>query len=282
MENTSEKILVDTLFGTEEKIVDKNFYSDYVEELPQYLFEDVDENQIGLPLISVPIAKTKIITQNNLNILIPFLNELSLYENRWNLKKTTETREVWATKANQELAPILNSLKEICLKEKILTPRSIYAYFQAKRSEKGIKIYKKETEEILEIPLPIFSDGSSIADKFSNKEFKPIALIASCMGKNATDIAKQWLLSGHNDQFQYLDGFIREMTFAMIEYTTYLINKQECCLGQAVSLGMAKTGNPRIQSTIIDLLDANRIDISFSRHYLMGPEYSALAFVLPK
>lgn len=282
MENTSEKILVDTLFGTEEKVINKKTLSEYPDDVPQYLFDTTDENQIGLPLISVPIAKTKIIVQNNLNVLIPFLNELNLFENRWNFKKTTESREVWATKANQELAPILNSLKEICLNEKILTPKSIYAYFQAKRSEKGIKLYKKETEEVLEIPLPILSDGSSIADRFSSKEFKPTAVIATCMGKNATDIAKQWLLSGHNDQFQYLDGFIREITFAMIEYTTYLINKQECCLGQAVSLGMAKTGNPRIQSTIIELLDANRIDISFSRHYLMGPEYSALAFVLPK
>lgn len=68
----------------------------------------------------------------------------------------------------------------------------------------------------------------------------------------------------------------------MTQYTAAVIAGEECCLGDVYGLGAAKQGAAKVQSALIKMLDASLIDIAFSRNYLMMPEYSSLALVLPR
>lgn len=279
--DSEEKLLVDTLFGIQEEIPPAKAV--YDEELPHFLFNQDDDSQALLPLINVPYYRPRILSQPRLSALIPYLNELSLFEKQWGYGLLSDTRESWCRRMKEEAAPLLNSVRDVCEREKILQPRSIFAYLYAKADGDKVHVYRSDGTTVLTtIPFERLDNGVSPADKFSSSDLTGVAVMAVNMGRNATDIAKKWLLTGQDADYKYLDGFIREMIFAMAEYTAAAIVKEGCCVGSLYSLGTAKEGSAKIQSALIRELDAQQIDISFSRNYLMAPEYSALALVLPK
>ncbi|MCQ2913653.1 MAG: hypothetical protein MJ247_00460 [Alphaproteobacteria bacterium] len=281
-QKNAEKIVIDTLFGEIEEYVSKQVDED--ENESENLFDTpVNDQSYDLPLVKVLHYKPKILIQKNLTSLVPYLNELSLYETQWGYGKKDEDREIWTIKVMEELSPILNSVKEVCEKEKIIVPKSIYAYMTAVAKGDVLQVYSSNKKELsFELPFQRRADGYSVIDKFVQGEETSVAFMAINMGRSATDIAKTWLMTGHDEQYQYLDGFIKEMIVAMAQFTTDKINKQQCCVGEMLFLGMAKDGNVKVQSALIKELDAAQIDVSFSRNYLMNPEYSALAMVLPK
>ena len=83
MARNDEKQLVDTLFGKQEESVPAAF--DYAEELPHVLFGG--DNQETLPLIRVPLYAPTIVEPPSLRALMPYVDELSLFEKRWGCGK---------------------------------------------------------------------------------------------------------------------------------------------------------------------------------------------------
>lgn len=81
--------LVDTLFGVEEEPGRTARHQALAEEeLPHYLFDgQADGRQAVLPLIHVPHYRSKVISQKNIADLIPYLDELALFERQWGFVK---------------------------------------------------------------------------------------------------------------------------------------------------------------------------------------------------
>ena len=137
----------------------------------------------------------------------------------------------------------------------------------------------------MEVEIPRLKNGVCLTDRLAEAGsgvFDTVAAVAVNMGRNTAEIAKSWLAAGKNVDYAYLQGFALEMLNAMTQYTASVIAAQGCCMGDVLSLGHAKQGNAKVQSALIKMLDASLIDIAFSRNYLMMPEYSALALVLPR
>lgn len=280
--------LVDTLFGVEEEPGRTARHQALAEEeLPHYLFDgQADGRQAVLPLIHVPHYRSKVISQKNIADLIPYLDELALFERQWGFVKKGGSRENWCHWVDGEAVPVLEKLIRLSRKHQLLQPRALYAYFFCAAENETLYLYKDNQKDVfLTIDLPRLKNGVCAADKIARRDsgvFDTIAAVAVNMGRNATEMARRWLSAGKEVDYRYLHGFALEMLNAMTQYTATVIAGEECCLGDVYGLGSAKQGAAKVQSALIKMLDASLIDIAFSRNYLMMPEYSSLALVFPR
>ncbi len=280
---TEEKKIVDTLFG--EQIETTSNEDAYQEELPDILFSQPSgEQQRTLELVNVPYYAPRIVIPQQLRDLIPYVDELSLYETRWGYDRDKdESYDNWCVRVMPEASEVLNSIKGLCEREKIVSPQAVFSYVQAKANGSQIDFYDEEGKSVLcSATFQRREDGFCLTDALESDEFSPVAVIAVNMGKVASDTAKQWLLMGRDNDFRFLDGFVRETVKALAEYVAALVNREGRCVGDSVFLGMARDCDSRIQQPLLDVLEASRIGITFNRNFLMGPEYSALALVLPR
>lgn len=279
------QILVDTLFGPEPTRRERHAAA-VDEEMPHYLFCGQEENQPVLPLVDVPHYRPKVLKQSRISALIPYLDELSLFERQWEYVKTKGTRENWCRWVEAEAVPVLGRLVEICQENELLQPKSVYAYLHCDSEGDTVRIYAEHgAEPVLSIEMPRLANGFCAADKISRADSgirDTIAGVAVNMGRNASDMAKKWLSAGKEVDYKYLHGFALEMLRAMTEYTAAAVAGEGCCLGDIYPLGTAKEGSAKVQSVLVKMLDAPLIDVAFSRNYLMMPEYSSLALILPK
>lgn len=276
MARNDEKQLVDTLFGKREEAVPAAF--DYAEELPHVLFGG--DNQETLPLIRVPLYAPVVVEPPSLRALMPYVDELSLFEKRWGCaKKDGETRDEWCERMNKELVPVLNTVRSVCENENILRPRAVYVYVNAKADGDTVDFYQKDGQTVFaSLTFERRADGRSVADAFPARKAVPVALMAVGVGKNADSVAKKWLLLGQDTEYGCLDGFVREVAAAMTLYAAEQINKAGGCVGNAVPLNAA---DGKTLSAFVRETQADRIEVGFSRTYGVVPQYSALALVLP-
>ena len=286
-ENILEGRLVETLFGPVEEKDAPDYQEIIREEMPHYLFDSrYDRQQVDLPLIDVARYRPKIITQENISYLIPYLDELTLFEKQWGFVKKEGGRDGWCYWVKAEAVPILEKLTELCRQNQLLQPRAVYSYFFCAAHENTLYLYKEDQKEVfLEIECPRLKNGVCLTDKLAvqgSGVFDTIAAVAVNMGRNAAEMAKSWLAAGKNVDYGYLHGFALEMLNAMTQYSASVIAAEGCCMGDVFSLGSAKQGTAKVQSALIKMLDASLIDIAFSRNYLMMPEYSSLALVFPR
>lgn len=277
--------LVDTLFGPEPTRRERHAAA-VDEEMPHYLFRGHDRDQPVLPLVDLPHYRAKVLKQPRISALIPYLDELALFEKQWGYVKTQGTRENWCRWVEAEAVPVLDRLADICQECELLQPKSVYAYLHCDSQGDTVRIYGEHgADPVLCIDMPRLANGFCLADKISRAGSgvrDTLAGIAVNMGRNASDMAKKWLSAGKEVDYKYLHGFALEMLRAMTEYTAAVITKEGCCAGDVYPLGTAKEGSAKVQSVLVKMLDAPLIDVAFSRNYLMMPEYSALALVLPK
>lgn len=285
-EDMSAGQVVDTLFGPSEIPSGEERRRRAVEEaMPSYFFYEPDEQE-PLPLGEAERYIPVVTDEPELTSLLPYLDELALFEGRWGFVRENVSRDEWCRLAEIEVVPVLNGLMDMCVGEMILQPRAVYVYCACAAEGETLYIYKDDEETVAaEIPFPRFPNGSCAADRFyrtSAPRRDTVGVIAATMGKNISEIARKWLLAGHEADFRSLRGFALEMLAAMTEYTAAGMIREGCCAGRVHSLGSAKEGNGRIQAALIDLTAARQIDIGFSRNYLMTPEYSSLSLLFPR
>lgn len=286
-EDISDKRVVDTLFGPVEENDEPDYQEIIREEMPHYLFGgQYDCRQADLPLVRVPHYRPKVVEQDNLSSLIPYLDELALFEKRWGFEKKSGDRDGWCRWVKVQAVPVLEKLTELCGLHRLLRPRAVYSYFFCAARDNVLCLYEENRKDIfLEIEFPRLKNGVCLTDKLAAEgsgSFDTIAAVAVNMGREAAETAKSWLNAGKNADYGYLRGFALEMLNAMTEYTASLIAAEGCCFGEVFSLGSAKQGSAKVQSAMIERLDAALIDIAFSKNYLMMPEYSSLALVFPR
>lgn len=285
-ENMSAGQMADTLFGPSEIPSAEERRRRAVEEaLPSYFFYEPDEQE-PLPLGEAECYVPVVTGEPELSSLLPYLDELALFEGQWGFVRENVSRDEWCRLAEIEAVPVLNGLMDMCAKEMILQPRAVYVYCACAAEEETLYIYKADRETVAaEIPFPRFPNGQCAADRFyrtSASRRDTVGVIAATLGKNVSEIARKWLLAGHEADFKSLRGFALEMLTAMTEYTAAGMIREGCCAGRVHPLGIAREGNGRIQAALIDLAAARQIDIGFSRNYLMTPEYASLSLLFPR
>ena len=234
--------------------------------------------------------------------VLPFLNERSLYQLQWGLRKQGRSLQDFMLWANQEAKPILKRMLAICDEQDILKPQAVYGYWKAAGQGNDLILFAEDgTTEVCRFNLPrqAKDNGECIADFFrdvDDAERDVIGLQVVTVGQKASEVAREWFAADRYQDYLYLHGFSVEMAEAMAEYTHKRIRAElgfageddrdmEKMLAQGYRGSRYSFGYPACpkledQEPLLKLLDAGRIGVSISDEWQLHPEQSTSAIVV--
>lgn len=226
------------------------------------------------PDVLKPFSGARKIQRVPLRLLLPYLNELSLFEFQWGYKKEKkQTREEWSLWANKNLAPVLNELVRVCSEDKILVPAGAYGYFDARREGDDLILSEGGSD------TAHFRFGRKILDRHPDKGFVALQLVT--MGGETSRTEAHWKEEGRYKDYAYLSGLSSEMAEAMAEYVNERIDTELGGKARRYSFGYPDCPPVSKQNEILKLLNAKEVGVSLSETGMLVPEKSTSALVFP-
>ncbi|MBL6927783.1 MAG: methionine synthase [Rhodospirillales bacterium] len=249
-----------------------------------------------------PFWGAKVLERVSPRALLPFLNEVMLYQFHWGFKKQGRSRDEWREWVGGEVKPILARLLDTCEAEDILQPQAAYGYWQCAAHGDQVILFEEDgqTEAArFAFPRQAREGGLCIADFFrdaSSGERDVIGLQVVTAGQRASDVARDWFGENRYQDYLYLHGLGVEMAEALAEYVHKRIRAElgfaaedardmdkllkQGYRGSRFSFGYPACPNMADQRTLLNLLDANRIGVEMADEDQLHPEQSTSAIVV--
>jgi 5-methyltetrahydrofolate--homocysteine methyltransferase len=249
-----------------------------------------------------PFWGAKLVENVPLKALVPYLNEVMLYQFQWGFKKAGRDRAEWKDWIAQDVRPILKRMLDLCEAENILHPKAAYGYWKAASEGDSVILFDTDgTTEVSRFAFPRqpFKGGLCLADfirDVDSGERDVIALQVVTMGQQASDTARDWFAADRYQDYLYLHGLSVEMAEAMAEYVHKRIRAElgyasedhrdmdmllkQNYRGSRYSFGYPACPNLADQSKLLDLLGADRLGLVMSDEEQLHPEQSTSALVL--
>lgn len=247
-------------------------------------YEDDVFAQPFLPLSPVALDKPVFSGPLTASFLEPYIDELSLFEKRWGYDKGPASREEWCLWAKEEIVPVFKKLLDFTEKESVFLLQSAVVYLEADCIGETLRFFKNnDSEPFWTKTFERLPNGRCVTDFFKRsdeKEKDVVALVVVTAGKKVQDIAKKWKLGGHETDFRYLNGLGREAVSAMTAYTVKNIVEHGACVGKTVTF--PENEAQKVLMPLIDVSQAEKIGVSFSKTGTLVPMYSAVSFVCPR
>jgi 5-methyltetrahydrofolate--homocysteine methyltransferase len=234
--------------------------------------------------------------------LLPFLNEVMLFQFHWGFKKQGRSREEWREWAAREVKPILTRLLETVAAEEILKPQAVYGYWKCASEGDAVVLFDVDGQTPVArfgFPRQARAGGLCIADFFRDVDAGTrdvVGLQVVTMGSRASEVARQWFGDNRYQDYLYLHGFGVEMAEAMAEYVHKRIRAElgfsgeddrdidkllkQSYRGSRYSFGYPACPNLEDQRYILALLGADRIGIQMADEGQLHPEQSTSAMVV--
>ncbi|KAA5605879.1 methionine synthase [Roseospira marina] len=234
--------------------------------------------------------------------LVPYVNENTLYQFQWGMKKSGRTLADWKAWAVQELRPIFHDMARRCTEEGILKPQAVYGYWKAASEGDAVVLFEPDgTTEVARFAFPRQDrpGGLCLADFFrdiNDPQRDVIGLQAVTMGAQVSEVARQWFAEDRYKDYLYLHGIGVEMAEALAEVVHKRIRgelgyasedsreieglfKQDY-RGSRYSFGYPACPNLADQHRLLELLGADRIGLSLTDEDELVPEQSTSAIVI--
>ncbi|WP_316980194.1 methionine synthase [Shumkonia mesophila] len=234
--------------------------------------------------------------------LLPFLNEVMLFQFHWGFKKQGRSREEWREWAAREVKPILTRLLETVAAEEILKPQAVYGYWKCASEGDAVVLFDSDGQTPVArfaFPRQARAGGLCIADFFRDVDSgvrDVVGLQVVTMGSRASEVARQWFGDNRYQDYLYLHGFGVEMAEALAEYVHKRIRAElgfsgeddrdiekllkQSYRGSRYSFGYPACPNLEDQRHILALLGADRIGIQMADEGQLHPEQSTSAMVV--
>ncbi|MBT3359558.1 MAG: methionine synthase [Rhodospirillales bacterium] len=249
-----------------------------------------------------PFWGPKLLERVSPRALLPFLNEVMLYQFHWGFKKQGRSRDEWRDWAAKEVKPILARMLETCEAEDILQPQAVYGYWPCASEGNSVVLFGEDgqTEAArFAFPRQAREGGLCIADFFRDVDDGArdvIGMQVVTAGQRASDVARNWFGDNRYQDYLYLHGLGVEIAEALAEYVHKRIRaelgfaaedardmgkllKQEY-RGSRFSFGYPACPNVADQRALLDLLGAERIGVDMADEDQLHPEQSTSALVV--
>lgn len=259
---------------------------DYADEIA-VMTQKEDDGQDDQPLLALsPVALDRSETvRASLRDLLPYIDELDLFEKRWGFDKGAASRDEWCRWAQAELVPVFNNLVAYCERENIYDLRASFVYTEAAAQSETLFLYKGEASESYYAHVfPREKNGRCVTDKFCGAGVSPkdtAALILATCGQKAQATARKWKMNGKTADYKYLHGLSQEITAALTRYTENLIHKHGACVGGAVRLADKSSAVDDMQ-ILLSALNASAAGVTINPAGILSPEYAAVYLVPPR
>jgi 5-methyltetrahydrofolate--homocysteine methyltransferase len=249
-----------------------------------------------------PFWGARIVDNVPLQTLVTYLNDTMLYQFQWGYKKAGRSLEEWRAWAAKELRPMAVALLKQCQKEGILQPKAAYGYWKCASVGDGIVLFAPDGQTELarfSFPRQAGEGGLCIADfvrEIDAPERDVIGLQVVTMGRQASDVARQWFAENRYKDYLHLHGLSVEMAEALAEYMHARIRSElgfggeddrdvekllrQHYRGSRYSFGYPACPKIEDQDQLLALLQADRIGVTLSEEWQLDPEQSTSAIVL--
>ena len=234
--------------------------------------------------------------------LLPFLNEVMLYQFHWGYKKAGRTRKQWKEWADQEVRPILQRMMVLAEDQDIMLPQAAYGYWKCAADGDTVVLFEEDgATEAARFPFPRQKrqGGLCIADFFRDKssgERDVIGLQVVTVGQRASEVAREWFEADRYQDYLYLHGLGVELAEALAEYVHKRIRAElgfagddtrdmekllkQNYRGSRYSFGYPACPNIADQRALLSLLGADRIGVAMADEDQLHPEQSTAAIVV--
>lgn len=254
-----------------------------------------------------PFYGAKLVENVSIRALVPYINEVMLYQFQWGFKKGGRSREEWREWVRDQVRPIMSRMLDLCEKEQILQPKAAYGYWKAASEGDTVILYEEDgiTEATrFTFPRQPFKGGLCLADFVRDRatldweagERDVIGLQVVTMGQKASEVARQWFAEDRYQDYLYLHGLSVEMAEALAEYVHKRIRAElgfaaedardmdkllkQGYRGSRYSFGYPACPHLPDQAKLLDLLGAARLGLEMSDEDQLHPEQSTSAIVL--
>ena len=220
----------------------------------------------------------------------------------------------------EKVRPILESLKEQCIGQKLLEPKAVWGYFPCHADGDDLVVYyppavnpvvnqgvnqadDPKLSEWLRFTLPRqeFGRHLCIADFFASKQecqggYDTLPLQVVTMGHRASEYSRSLFESNRYSEYLYFHGLSVECAEALAELVHKTIRAelgyaqfdsperakffQQGYRGTRYSFGYPACPNLEDQAKLFTLLEPERIDLSLSEEFQLVPEQSTSALVV--
>ncbi|MBC7881545.1 MAG: methionine synthase [Anaerolineae bacterium] len=243
-----------------------------------------------------------------------YLDINALIAGQWNYRLAPgQTREEYEIKREAEMMPILVGLKDQVLRENLLHPQIAYGYFPCQSVGNDLLIYSLESFEKyqasgnpkdlevrsrLHFPRQKGQDRLCLSDYYADVasgQIDVVAFQAVTVGHVATEYAQGLFKSDRYSDYLYYYGLSVQTAEALADWTHARIRRELGIDGKDVSAmrkliagGYQGTrfsyGYPACpdlaeQASLLDLLNASKIELTMDESHQLSPEQSTTAIV---
>lgn len=235
--------------------------------------------------------------------LLPYINRTALFKFQWGFKPKGKTPEDYRIWAKTEVEPILQRLVEQDRQEHILKPQAVYGYFPCQADAEQLVVYadpdgKKERCRF-NFPRQQRSERKLCVTDFfrsvDSGEMDVLALQVATIGQHAADFARDLFERDIYQDYLYWHGLNAEAAEGMAEFVHRRIRQElgfgkqepremqdvfkQKYQGSRYSFGYPACPDLEQQDKLLDLLDAERIDVKLGDEFQLWPEESTSAIV---
>jgi len=255
------------------------------------------------PLPSPPFWGSKCVEHIPLRAIVPYINRTTLYKFQWGFKAHGKGQDEYRQWARTEIDPILNRLVAKNEDENVLRPQAVYGYFPCQSENNDLIVYHdphtKRERCRFEFPRQQSGRYLCIADFFrpvSSGEVDVVAFQLVTVGQHAADFARELFQKDQYQEYLYWHGLNVEATEGLAEYIHKRIRSElgfgredsrtirdmikQRYRGSRYSFGYPACPNLHDQVKILELLEADRINVELGEEDQLWPEESTSAVVV--
>lgn len=250
-----------------------------------------------------PFHGSRVLDRVPLPAVLPYLNRTALYRFQWGYKGHDRDSEAWRRLVRSELDPLLARLVRESEAGGILEPRAVYGFFAARSDGDDLVVYAdpegREARCRFSFPRQGSGRGLCISDFFrplDSPEPDVVAFQLVTVGQRASDHARALFETDRYQEYLYWHGLNAEGAEALAEYVHRRVRVElgiagddavemsalikQGYRGSRYSFGYPACPDMSQQRMILELLDADRINVALGDEDQLWPEESTSAIVV--
>lgn len=225
----------------------------------------------------------------DLKEVFPLIDRKALFGHSWGVLKRKRSQEDYEKDLREIFLPLLDKLQEQVIREKILSPRTVYGYFPAWAEGESVVVFDPSNpdRELGRFTFPRQTDGEylCLADYLLPKDRgvkDVLALDVVTVGDRVSEVCKELDAKGDYTNSLYLHGLGVQTAEAMAEWIHCRIRADLGIPGgQRYSFGYPACPDLAQQQLLFSLLGAEQaIGTVLTDSFQIVPEASTAAFVV--
>ncbi len=259
------------------------------------------------PIPTPPFWGSRVIERINLQSILGYINEAMLFQVQWQYKKQGRSADEYEAYVQREIRPILHELAKRCARESILEPQAVYGYWPCNSQGDDLILYvpppagqKPSKTELIRFTFPRqrkapFWCLPDFWRPVESGEIDVVALSIVTVGRNASDVARDWFEQNLYRDYLHLHGLGVESAEALAEYIHKQIRMElgiagadardvrqlfrQGYQGSRYSFGYPACPALEDQAKLWPLLEPERIGMTLSEEFQLDPEQSTSAII---